>query len=554
MRPLRDATPVLLVAAVLLFLLLAVVRLYERVLPRPPRVSPAEVLEPAGLELLRGARRLLDSRANQPEEPLFQAFRSPVSSASVAFSLAVSDVARLGEVPVGVPLPGVRVRGERVQARLVERRPLVEGLLPHTGNLHLEVDFEGPERILWRCRSTSPYTLVALGPPPPLGEQGFMVLDLAGLLGPEDDAARSAARGQVETATTQLGQLAMARERLLDQVQAVATQFVEYVHGFRHLGGQGVEPPELLAARWGAGLATIPAPEVVPPRLLEAATGLVSGLERVRLDRWGSFRRWTDILAEQRRRARDEYARAWSRWREAVQEVFLRPTWEEIGTADELLAVILSGRTRLTGALAEIDRAATSWAAMAQRTLRHFRILGESYQLLSRERADQLRGALQGLDPEVWRVQASMLFEGEGAASRCSQYLEGATGPFAREGDGVIFLDNAGGEALRLREKTVPGRVVLVATGDVDIANLGPRDSGRHRVVVQAGGHLRVQGRVRATLIALGGVTMDPDVLVVGGLLVDRMRAGDHLAGQIQRDPLALPQDRLLELQVRLED
>lgn len=160
----------------------------------------------------------------------------------------------------------------------------------------------------------------------------------------------------------------------------------------------------------------------------------------------------------------------------------------------------------------------------------------EAYTEASAAQADELARAAGQLAPEAWMRRASFRFGGPGAGARMLAMLDRYQ---AEEKplpvSGVIYLDNKD-EPLRIAGRGFRGRLVIVATGDVELSDVRVHDRATDMLVVQAEGRLSAQGRIEAALIARGGVALSEDLAIRGALLVDRVRVGDRIAGRLESD------------------
>jgi hypothetical protein len=133
-----------------------------------------------------------------------------------------------------------------------------------------------------------------------------------------------------------------------------------------------------------------------------------------------------------------------------------------------------------------------------------------------------------------WRKRATFHFEGAGAAADFGQMLAGY-GAEDRPVSGVAFVDN-GSAPLKLSRLAIRGRLIVIATGEVEIEDVKVADRATDMLVVQAGGRLSVSGRVEGALIACGGIQLATDAVIKGALVMDRVRLGDTFAGKLESD------------------
>ncbi len=150
--------------------------------------------------------------------------------------------------------------------------------------------------------------------------------------------------------------------------------------------------------------------------------------------------------------------------------------------------------------------------------------------------AEQLMALAGQLTPQEWRRRAFFLFEGQGASQRLLDMLDG----YARESpplsvSGVAFVDNRD-EPLKLKGRTFHGRLVVCATGLVDLDDVKVQDPANDLLVVQAEGVLTTHGRIDASIVVRGGVQMGADTALAGSLIVAKVSTGDQYGGKLDFD------------------
>lgn len=547
MRPHRDSTPILLVLVCALFVLVAFLRIRDVVTGRPTggrwaQPLPVEKLKASGRQAVKAVwKELLEAR-DTPEAELYSLIRSPVSSSPMLMSRGID---------ADPPVPGVHLRGGAVQVEVLARRAFLSGDLPHAGRLRVEATYLHEGEAIERSWVEREYRLVRVGLPLPLGEHSLVVTHPARFVEPGSTESLASVREDLAEARRTLHELAEARRTLAEQARAVARRLVEYSLGFRHRGHAALEPPEAIAANWIDALPPLPA---APPEEPALDAPLVAGWQSVDLGRWGRHPSWAERLRLVREQARGERSRAWSAWRQGVESWFDPATWGGLADEAALLAWVARIQREAAARLRRVGETGARWAALEVQRIQHHRDPEQFFRALTGADRVRLDEALRRVSPEMWRAQARQVFEGAEASARCGSFLEGMGAPFAKEFEGVLFVDNAGAEPLVLAETTVPGRLVVVATGDVRVSNLGPRDSAHHRVVVQAGGKVEITGRVRASILALGPVVMGADAQLVGGLVLVGPGGQDRLQGSVEWDPAVRQGDPLEDLVVAIDE
>lgn len=149
---------------------------------------------------------------------------------------------------------------------------------------------------------------------------------------------------------------------------------------------------------------------------------------------------------------------------------------------------------------------------------------------------DNLNGLANQLSPTEWRKRAWFTFSGPGAPKRLLEMLDG----YAKEDPprgvlGIVYLDNPD-EPLKLQNLTLRGRLVIVATGQVEVSELKVSDPARDLLAIQAEGQMTTSGRIESSLIMKGGAQMSSDTVIAGTLFLDRPRANDKYGGKIEWD------------------
>ncbi len=92
-----------------------------------------------------------------------------------------------------------------------------------------------------------------------------------------------------------------------------------------------------------------------------------------------------------------------------------------------------------------------------------------------------------------------------------------------------------------------------MATGEVELKNVVPRDASKHRIIVQASGRLTLEGRNRAFLVARDGIRMHEKSTVLGGLILSEYGPLDTLEGRVDWDPETRKGDQFQEFSVEID-
>jgi hypothetical protein len=148
--------------------------------------------------------------------------------------------------------------------------------------------------------------------------------------------------------------------------------------------------------------------------------------------------------------------------------------------------------------------------------------------------AQELAANAPRLDPDRWRRRAMFLFEGPTASRQFLAMLDGYDAE-SRSLSGIVLVDDPSG-TLRLRQRSIHGRLVVICTGSVELEDVTLRDRASDLLIVQAGRRLDVAGRVEAALIARGDVEARASARLVGALLLGRDPGRRDVAATLEAD------------------
>jgi hypothetical protein len=181
-------------------------------------------------------------------------------------------------------------------------------------------------------------------------------------------------------------------------------------------------------------------------------------------------------------------------------------------------------------ALVVLDRKLGVPAAAAARRS----VAPEDLASLSAADAQALVAGAARLAPAEWRRRAFFHFEGPGACRRFLEMLDGHAAA-GRPVSACVFVDDTS-EPLRLRRRSIHGRLVVVSTGRVELADVRLRDPATDLFVVQAERRIEVSGRVEAALIARGGIEVERGARLTGALVLSREPASRDVTGELVSD------------------
>jgi hypothetical protein len=178
----------------------------------------------------------------------------------------------------------------------------------------------------------------------------------------------------------------------------------------------------------------------------------------------------------------------------------------------------------------------TKLAQAHQAVLEEARKFQAAYEEVGSTQADELAAFAANLAPEQWIRKATFRFGGAGACGQLLQMLDTYQSEATpKPVSGIVYLDNVN-EPLKLSGRGIRGRLVIVATGDVEISDVRLNNRATDLLVVQSEGRLTAHGRVEGALIARGGVQLAGDLELRGALVLDRVRVGDRFGGRLQQD------------------
>ena len=375
----------------------------------------------------------------------------------------------------GDPLwTGVKLVGEGVKVTLGLAAPLSSH--PREGSIDMKLEVtvkHGPTNLVRTLRETRELRRTLLAVPAPYDRYGLLVLDAGGLVGERANA-------WLEESTQQLTGLSGRIKGAGDQVK-----IADGLGGFK-------EAPGALHDDLSRSLHRFPSRYAIHAR--KDIADLAALNLQAKLD---AARRNLDALGP----APDANAQA----------------------KDDAEVNALTGK-------------ATRLAQAHNTILDEARKFQDAYEELGGSQADELAAFNAQLAPDAWQRRASFRFGGPGAGKRLlamlDQYQNEET---PRPVSGIVYLDNED-EPLKITGRGIRGRLVIVATGDVELSDVRLHDRATDLLVVQAEGRLTAQGRVEAALIARGGVSFSGDLELRGALVMDRVRVGDRFGGRLQHD------------------
>lgn len=153
---------------------------------------------------------------------------------------------------------------------------------------------------------------------------------------------------------------------------------------------------------------------------------------------------------------------------------------------------------------------------------------------LSGPDASELAAGAARLDLAQWRRRALFRFEGPGAVRRFLALLDERAAE-GRPVSATVLVDDPT-EPLRLRRRTIHGRLVVATTAGAELVDVRLRDPAADLLVVQAARRVEVGGRVDAAVIAQDGVEVNPGARLAGALVLFRAPASRDVAGELRAD------------------
>ncbi|MBI2942747.1 MAG: hypothetical protein HYY25_00975 [Candidatus Wallbacteria bacterium] len=99
----------------------------------------------------------------------------------------------------------------------------------------------------------------------------------------------------------------------------------------------------------------------------------------------------------------------------------------------------------------------------------------------------------------------------------------------------VVHVDT-GGQVLALDNLRVRGKLVVVVTGQVRLANVTLTDPAQDLLTVHCDGRVAIDGRVAASVVASSDVGLGAGAVLTGNLVMYRSDAAQALRGKIVRD------------------
>lgn len=148
------------------------------------------------------------------------------------------------------------------------------------------------------------------------------------------------------------------------------------------------------------------------------------------------------------------------------------------------------------------------------------------------DRVEWLHNFLTHFNIEEWDKRATYRFEGATAAKDFIAFLD-LYKKQNRAVNGVAVVKNPG-ETLKLENRVIHGKLVVVATGDVTLINVRYREPKVDLLTVQSLGTLTVRGEVHAALVAKGDFRPAQDTRIHGMLMLEQVLNPDLLTGSLE--------------------
>jgi hypothetical protein len=187
-----------------------------------------------------------------------------------------------------------------------------------------------------------------------------------------------------------------------------------------------------------------------------------------------------------------------------------------------------------TRALASAKRFEQRFGALFDKTraiTKDFVVFGPQHAKLK----EQFEQSFELLSPQAWAARTYLKVDAADARTSngtLADFLSRRGHP-ARPFNGILLWNNPG-KPLALNGLSYSGKMVVVATGDVEVSGLKKADQDSLLTVV-ALGKLTVKGQVEASLVASAELDMQAGAQVQGNLLATKLSKG--LAGTVAMDP-----------------
>lgn len=158
------------------------------------------------------------------------------------------------------------------------------------------------------------------------------------------------------------------------------------------------------------------------------------------------------------------------------------------------------------------------------------------FQIWDGDKHAALAGFDYKLTPDEWRRKATFVLDRHPGRLSPQTVLDTLLRERGRL-DGV-FYSNWPGKSLRLRGRNLPGRAVLVAEQtEVSLHNVNTGTGPDDLLTVVSFGNLRLSGKIRASILALGSVQIEPGTEIVGNLVFREVPDTRDLKGRVEHDP-----------------
>lgn len=229
--------------------------------------------------------------------------------------------------------------------------------------------------------------------------------------------------------------------------------------------------------------------------------------------------------------ARDELGAGRARLRDIVEEIRARAQT----AAAELRAERSVLKERLTAA---IDRVARGYRDLGRVHGGFLQTVGD-FQRAWPENGDRVTRDLETfftqLDPAEWRRRSFFRLTGADPGRELLRFLDRYNRPDSSTEalSGVVLVENAGKAPLTLVDRTVHGKLAVMATGDVVLSGVRLADPQNDLLVVQSQGTLSCEGVVEASLVVRGHFRPMNDLAINGALVIERLSDRSLLVGSI---------------------
>lgn len=478
---------------------------------------------------LQEARLALGRKMNDPEDALYRTLRTQ-SPAPVAARLRTPGTIAL--VREDGALAGFQILEDGVQARVAERSPAglspteVRGVWELTATVRHK-----PSGLTRVVTEKVPFRLTLLSCPFPYNPYTVLVLDAGNLVGAD-------ANWRMDRSQEELARLSrQVQPQLVDQMKQLVVYANSVASAARTRSASDI--PSLDSHELVAPLADLQLPAA--PEIADSVTAPLHhfpasyavylrnpevGLAELNLaPRLASL----DNAATEARKA---YELAFDRHQAIIARISALSKRGESMSQVAVLSEATELYRSLKPSVRQIAQALNNLAAADQAILEAVKRFEDLWLETGGDATQWLRQYAGRLDPAEWQRKASWKFSGPGAGKSFVSWLA----RYGKEGvpvNGIAYVSDPA-DVLDLSNVTIHGKLVVVATGPVQLQEVRLADRGNDLLVVQTQGEMKAAGRVEACLIPLGAFQPRSDLSLAGSVVMDLVRDPARLAGTVE--------------------